>query len=112
VVIAKSDAPQSIALIVLGQDAPYTVEASTTSQGGAEPATLDEMGTGDREFVYGRINDAAITKLELDLLDGEDLSVAVGSPGYAVAYPAQRGPVQAWGFFDAAGHVIHEQRSG
>ena len=78
----------------------------------AEPATLDEMGTGDREFVYGRIDDAAISKLELDLLDGEHLSYDVATPGYAVAYPAQRGPVQTWRFLDAAGRVVHQQRSG
>ncbi len=107
--VADADHAARIALIVLGPDAPYKVEASTTGEVGAEPATLDEMGTDDREFVYGRVNDSRISKLELDLLDGGKLSFDVAAPGYAVAYPEKRGPVQAWHFLDPGGRVVHEQ---
>lgn len=107
--VADADHPEKIALIVLGPDAPYKVEASTSGEVGTEPATLDEMGTDDREFVYGRVNDSRISKLELDLVDGGKLSFEVAAPGYAVAYPEARGPVQGWHFLDAGGRVIHEQ---
>ena len=112
VVVAKGGDPRSIALIVLESAAPYRVKASTTGQVADEAGTMDEMGTDDTEFVYGRITDARISTLELDLLDGGTLAFAVATPGYAIAYAAERGPVQAWRFLDRAGHVVREQRSG
>jgi hypothetical protein len=106
VVVAKADDPRSIALIVLDTAAPYRVIATSSGQTDKGPATMDEMGTDDIEFIYGRIDDGRIAKLELDLLDGETLSFDVAQPGYAVAYPGARGPVQASRFLDAAGRVI------
>ena len=106
VVVAKADDPRSIALIVLETAAPYRVVATSSGKTDKEPATMDEMGTDDTEFIYGRIDDGRIAKLELDLLDGETLSFDVAQPGYAVAYPGMRGPVQASRFLDAAGRVI------
>ena len=111
VLVAKADDPRSIALIVLESAAPYRVKASSTGQVADEAGTMDEMGTDDHEFVYGRITDARISTLELDLLDGGTLAFDVATPGYAIAYAADRGPVQAWRFLDPAGHVISEQRS-
>ena len=111
VLVEKADDPRSIALIVLEAAAPYRVKASTTGKVADEAGTLDEMGTGDTEFVYGRITDARISTLELDLGDGGTLAFDVTTPGYATAYPAERGPVQAWRFLDPAGHVIRGKRS-
>lgn len=112
VLVADATKPQRIALIVLLAAAPYRVEASTTGEVGDEPGTLDEMGTDTVEFVYGRINDARISTLELDLVDGGRASFEVAAPGYAIAYPAERGPVQGWHFLDAGGRRIHEQEPG
>lgn len=108
VVMVKADDPRTIALIVLESAAPYRVQATATGLVGVEPGTMDEMGTDDTEFVYGRINDDRISKLELDLLDGGTLSFDVAQPGYAVAYPGARGPVQASRFLDAAGNVVRD----
>jgi hypothetical protein len=105
VLVADAKDPRRIALIVLG---PGDV-ASSAGRVGAEPATMDEMGTDGREFIYGRIDDARISRLDLDLLDGGKLSFDVAAPGYAVAYPEERGPVQAWHFLDPGGRVIHER---
>lgn len=108
VLVAKADDERAIALIVLEAVAPYRVQASATGLVGGDPGTLDEMGTDDTEFVYGRINDARISKLELDLLDGGTLTFDVTQPGYAVAYPETRGPVQESRFRDASGHVVRD----
>ncbi|HET9084296.1 MAG TPA: hypothetical protein VFN41_07795 [Candidatus Limnocylindrales bacterium] len=94
--VADADDPRRIALIVLGPEAPYKVEASTTGEVGAEPATLDEMGTDDREFVYGRVDDSRISKLELDLsMAGSFRSTlrprGTPSPTLRSAAPCRRG---------------------
>ena len=108
VLVADEVDERRIGLIVLEPTSPYRVQASSSGSVGAEPGTIGEMATDDTEFVYGRINDDRISKLELDLLDGGTLSFDVAPRGYAVAYPERRGPVQEWRFLDDGGRVISD----
>jgi hypothetical protein len=105
VLVAKEDSPREIALIVLASEAPFTVQAMSTQSVGATPGTLGGMETDNVEYVYGRIDDPRITRLEFDTL-GQPQSFAVRAPGYAVAYSGVNGPPQGWTFLDATGAII------